>query len=61
VKDRNGQALSFVYFEDESGRRTAAGRLTRDEARHIAAGIARLPDLLAAEPKPDANALIHRR
>jgi Phage integrase family len=61
VRDHSGQALAFVYFEEEPGRRAAASLLTRDEARRIAAGIARLPELLRAEPKPDANALIHRR
>jgi hypothetical protein len=33
VRDANGQALAFVYCEDEPGRRTTAKLLTRDEAR----------------------------
>jgi hypothetical protein len=37
VRDQNGQQLAYVYFEDESGRRSAAKLLTKDEARRIAA------------------------
>ena len=37
IRDTNGQALAYAYFEDEPGRRAAAHLPTRDEARRIAA------------------------
>ena len=46
VRDHNGQALAYVYFEEDRGRRTAANLLVRDEARRIAPNIAKLPTLL---------------
>jgi hypothetical protein len=36
VPDNNGQALRYVYYENEPGQHTAAGLLTRDDARRIA-------------------------
>ena len=46
VRDANGHALAYVYFEEESGRRAVTRLMTRDEARRIAANVAKLPVLL---------------
>ena len=46
VCDHNRQALAYVYFEEEPGRRAAAKLLTRDEARRVATNVAKLADLL---------------
>ncbi len=39
VRDANGHALAYVYFEGEPGRRHAAKLLTCDQAWRIAANI----------------------
>jgi hypothetical protein len=32
VRDHNGQALSYVYYENQPGRRSAVKLLMKDEA-----------------------------
>jgi hypothetical protein len=46
VKDANGQALAYMYFEKETHRRFRRELLTRHEAQRIATVFAKLPQLL---------------
>jgi len=63
IRDQNGQALAYAYYENEPGRRPAANLMTRDEARCIASNIAKQeakPPLIqggsgVAEFPPDAS------
>jgi hypothetical protein len=45
VIDSSGQKLAFVYHRDEPSQR-AAKLPSKDQARQIAANIAKLPELL---------------
>jgi hypothetical protein len=47
VKDRAGQELAYIYYEDDPRRRSIVKLLSRDEARSIAAAIARLPKMVS--------------
>jgi hypothetical protein len=48
VRDANGQALGYFYFEEEQQSPAIDRRLTRDDARRMAVNFAKLPDLVAS-------------
>jgi hypothetical protein len=46
VKASNNRPLVFIYYGEGVARRSLARLLTRNAARRIAVGIAKLPELL---------------
>jgi hypothetical protein len=54
VKDATGLTVAYVYYEEEPGRRAAANLMTKEEARRIAANIAKLPELVRP-PQQEQN------
>lgn len=46
VKDGTGQSLAYVYARETKAQADTANVLTMDEARRIAANIAKLPTFL---------------
>ena len=49
VRDAAGLNLATVHFEDQPARQSQLQRLSKGEARRVAAQIARLPTLLRIE------------
>jgi hypothetical protein len=49
VKDANGQTLAYCYGREKRADADIAKTLTMDEARRIAANIAKLPSLLESK------------
>ena len=48
VRDADGQALRYLYFDEEQQSPAIDRRLTRDDARRMAVNSAKLPDLVAS-------------
>ena len=51
IEDAWGRTVAYVYARDDEWSAHVANGLTFDEARRVATGIARLPDLLRGPAK----------
>ena len=61
MRDANNFAVAYVYFESEPGRRAAANLMTKDEARNIAAGIAKLPNMPSVRSRTEILDINHMK
>jgi hypothetical protein len=59
VRDHNGQALAFVYCEDEPAGRITGKLLKRDEARRIFKPNVHRRTNRATEPKLNNSGFVH--
>ena len=55
VRNATGQALAYVYGREDRADADTANVLTMDEARRVAANIAKLPNCLAANPESESE------
>ena len=46
VRDNNGMAVAYVYYDNKARYQSAAKWLTKDEARRVTLNFTRLPELL---------------
>ena len=58
VKDSADQQVAYIYYEEKPGRRSAAKLLSKDEARRIAANIAKLPNLVTTKRRGTGSQIV---